>query len=55
MVQGFTSDDLAKSMTKFLELDIESRKKYIANGKNFLRKELNEKEILNQWIEVIEN
>ena len=42
-------------MTKFLELDVESRKKYIANGRNFLKKELNEKEILNQWLKVIEN
>ncbi len=55
LIEGFTSVEIAESMTKFLELDIESRKKYIANGRNFLRKELNEKEILKQWIEVIEN
>jgi len=55
LIEGFTSNEIAKSMTKFLELDIESRKKYITNGRNFLSKELNEKEILNQWLKVIEN
>ena len=55
LIEGFTSSEIAKSMTKFLELDIESRKKYIANGRNFLIKELNEKDIFNQWIDVIGN
>ena len=30
-------------------------KKYIANGRNFLIKELNEKDIFNQWIDLIGN
>ena len=47
LIEGFTSNEIAKSMTKFLELDIDSRKKYIANGRNFLTKELNEKDIFN--------
>lgn len=55
LIEGFTSSEIAKSMTKFLELDIESRKKYIANGRNFLIKELNEKDIFNQWIDAIGN
>ena len=55
LIEGFTSNEIAKSMTKFLELDVESRKKYINNGRNFLKKELNEKEILNQWLKVIGN
>ncbi len=55
LIQGFTPDAIAESMMKFLELDIVSRKKYIANGRNFLRKELNEKKIFMQWMEIIGN
>ena len=53
-VDGFSSDCIAKSMLNFLELDIESKKTLIRNGRRFLKKELNELEILNQWIEIIE-
>ena len=54
LIDGFSSDCIAKSMLNFLELDIESKKTLISNGRRFLKKELNELEILNQWIEVIE-
>ncbi len=54
LIDGFSSDHIAQSMLNFLELDIESKKTLISNGRRFLKKELNELEILNQWIEVIE-
>ena len=53
IIQGYGPEEIADGINQFSNLSEKDKLKIVSNCKNFVKNELNENKILNQWFEIL--